>query len=430
MRVLLLRFAFILALLLGIVLALAACGDDDDDDNGGAAGDDDDDNDDESPADDDTSPTDDDDDDDTAPPTYEWQIETVIEAGFFCPSSTWGPVRCHATAIGPDNQPVIAFYDATKLDICAAIRTAKGWTVETIEEDADVGLDPSVAVDSTGRIAVAYFKSTTKEVKVAFKSPGGSWDIYSMGVVGGLQGIGGWPNIRFDANDRANIVTYRFMMLSILYIRETGAGEFDQQVPWGSSVIYEKSPAFEFDSQGRVGAVWQNEEDDYATRKFYYGLWDFTNNAQKTTVTQMAADTSKDYFAFAFDAADTPHVFFTQGEPLQLVMATTTTGTDWDMEAVPDESDQLNGPIEAGHSADGTVWLAYSSDFPLTPRVAKLADGEWTLYDVVDNDEGEYGKNPALAIGPDGLPGVAYMYMPDYVNGQLKFARMVEVDAK
>jgi hypothetical protein len=425
-----LRFVLVLALLFGVAFAYLGCssstssGDDDSAD--------DDDNDDQSPTtdddDDDQSPADDDDDASPVPPQYNWAVETVAGPGYQCEDSSLSgsEIRCHALAFTSTGSPVVAFYDdAAGGGLNVAYKTGSGtaWTTDAVETATDTGRDPSVAVDKTGRIGVAYFNVSTKDLMCAFKPEGGAWTITTVATnVGGFLGIGGWPTLKFDAKNKANVMGFNANSGDIFYYTEGASGT------WTSADIFSqladtKAPDFEFDSKGLPGMAWQVEQNNFADEVTFYGTYDLVKTAKDTQVDSEAVTGTNNYFAFAFDATDVPHIFFNVGSPMQVIMAVNTSGSTWHETAVPDTSDQLYGPIEARLGSDGAVWVSYACQEPLTPRLGRLADGGWTLYDVLDNNKNQFGERPALSVDPDGLPGVVYMYGDDAIDQNLYYAK-------
>ncbi|NLH51022.1 MAG: hypothetical protein GX444_20795 [Myxococcales bacterium] len=356
-----------------------------------------------------------------------WEVEAVTDPGFTCTDSANAWIKCYSIAFTPDGDPVVAVYDETNFDLQVGIRSAKGeWFLETVDSDGEVGRDPSIDVDSTGRIGVAYYTNDTTEIRVAMKSPGGNWKISSLGSVGGFMDIGGKPYLRFNSNDMAQVAGYKFLTGEVDYWQETAAGGWEKKRPFQQSA-YGYGPVFDLDSQDHPGLVWQNEEDDYATRAFYFGYWNLeTEGGQVSTIYSGPDPSGTPYHSFAFDGADTPHAFYALGLPMQISMATYVDST-WQKSKVPDDSSQLTGPVEARRDPDGNLWISYGSDYPLTPRLGHLVGDTWSFIDVLDNTASQYGKKPSFNLDADGLPGVVYYYQPDIMNGQLMYARMTGI---
>jgi len=356
--------------------------------------------------------------------------ETVVSEGYTCLDSIWTSIRCHHAAFHPLGYPVVAYYNQTAGDLVVAIRTGKGWDSETVDSEGDVGRDPWVAVDGNGRIAVAYWRVDTKEMKIAFKSQGGSWNVYSLGAHGGMFEAGGDPHLLFDAENKANLTSFKTTLLGsdIWYWVETTEGEWNSTMlfQWMTSYV---SPYIALNSSGLPGMAWYNYSYETYMNDVYFGTFDLNAAANYYDIVTLSTDdASYPGIAFAYDANDIPHVFYSYDSPMDIVEATSDDNyATWNKVRVPDENEQLSGPIQTMLASDGGLWLSYASDFPLTPRLARYNGEDWTIWEVLDNDASEYGKRPSLAVDADGLPGVVYMYEPDAANGQLKFAQMVGV---
>ena len=78
-----------------------------------------------------------------------------------------------AIAVGPDGLPVIAYYDATngnlKVAKCAnAACSGGGSTISTVDSSVnDVGWFPSMAIGTDGLAVIAYYDATNLDLKVA-----------------------------------------------------------------------------------------------------------------------------------------------------------------------------------------------------------------------------------------------------------------------
>lgn len=89
-----------------------------------------------------------------------WAEETVdVGLGYNAPA---------AIAIENNGTPVFAYFDAVNLDLRFARRTGPStFTKELIATAGDTGRGPSIAVSTTGEIAVSFYDSTARMVKVA-----------------------------------------------------------------------------------------------------------------------------------------------------------------------------------------------------------------------------------------------------------------------
>jgi hypothetical protein len=424
-----LRYFVVLVMALAIAALFGACGSSS---SSSTAADDD-----ATPADDDATPTDDDDDDnddaspadddDDASPQVAWAIQTVLPSGYVCKDGATSTVRCHALAFTAAGDPVIAWYDGANgggLKVATQTGPNSAWSIDAIETTTNTGRDPSVAVDATGRIGIAYFNVETTSVMFASLIPGGNWTTETVADVHGIFGAGGWPTLHFHSPDNlAHIAAVDGFSGDVYYFIEGAAGAWTQTTLF-KQVGGTKGPDFDFDSHGLPGLAWQNSGQSVVLDT-YFGTYDLNQTAKDELVNATGVPSYELYFGTTYDAADAPPVFYNYsavGDPMQVAMAVNA-GTGWQKSFVPDNSQQLEGPLEAHHHTDA-VWVSYACDYPETPRLAKLENENWTLYDVLDNNQSQFGKHPAFNLDADGLPGVVYTYLD--LNGvqSLNYAKM------
>lgn len=116
------------------------------------------------------------------------------------------PSAPDATAIsaGPKGLHVF-FHDAATGSLYHAANASGDWQIETVEGSGghDVGSFCSAAVHSTsGRVHVAYYDATTRDLKYARKDPGGSWVRKVLDVQGD---VGAHASIAIDAAGAVHI---------------------------------------------------------------------------------------------------------------------------------------------------------------------------------------------------------------------------------
>ena len=71
----------------------------------------------------------------------------------------------------------IAYYDATNSALKLAHGTAGAYTVEVVDDSADVGTWPDMMIDDQGAVHIAYQDVTNQDLKYAVGSPGGTWTL-------------------------------------------------------------------------------------------------------------------------------------------------------------------------------------------------------------------------------------------------------------
>jgi subtilisin family serine protease len=108
-----------------------------------------------------------------------------------------------------DSQGVLhaVYYNAVKQDIIYTTRNTSGkWSVgKTIDSRGNVGSQLSIAVDSTGKVSVAYFDNTNTAVKYA-NFNGVKW---STRTIESAKHVGTSPSLAFDIDGNAFVAYYR-----------------------------------------------------------------------------------------------------------------------------------------------------------------------------------------------------------------------------
>ena len=86
-------------------------------------------------------------------------------------------------AIDPTGKPAIAYYNATVGDLDYARFDGKAWKRSTIDSKKIVGQSPSLAFDTTGNPVVAYYRKTSGDLRV-MRHDGTQWVRYDVDVAG------------------------------------------------------------------------------------------------------------------------------------------------------------------------------------------------------------------------------------------------------
>ncbi len=108
-----------------------------------------------------------------------------------------------------DSQGVLhaAWYDTDKGRLLYATRDAEGLWSDPIgvDNEGDVGAMPSIAVDLTGKVGIAYFDLTNTGVKFA-QSNGRTW---STGMIEDDKHVGTNPSLAYDIDGNAYVAYYK-----------------------------------------------------------------------------------------------------------------------------------------------------------------------------------------------------------------------------
>jgi hypothetical protein len=86
-------------------------------------------------------------------------------------------------ALDASGRPAIAYYDSTQTALKFARFDGVRWSVQTIEADGDVGINPSLAFDEAGRPGVSYYDRTHADLRFAAWD-GAAWRLSTVDAEG------------------------------------------------------------------------------------------------------------------------------------------------------------------------------------------------------------------------------------------------------
>ena len=112
-------------------------------------------------------------------------------------------------ALDSSDNPCISYthgslYEYQNRTLKYAQWTGTSWNIETVDSGGDVGLSPSLALDSSGNPHISYTDYTNKNLKYARWS-GSAWSIEVVDAMGDTVGL---TSIALDSEDRPHISYY------------------------------------------------------------------------------------------------------------------------------------------------------------------------------------------------------------------------------
>jgi uncharacterized delta-60 repeat protein len=133
----------------------------------------------------------------------QWEPTRVIDATPLC--GLFSSIQ-----VNRDNQPMIAYYDRAHGDLKFAETTNFGqtWTIRTLDRTGVTGLYPSLQVDMSGRPLIAYYRQSSGDLVFAARNSTGRW---------GLQVV----DSQGDVGRGARLVTQDFIYPVIGYVDDT-----------------------------------------------------------------------------------------------------------------------------------------------------------------------------------------------------------------
>ncbi len=351
--------------------------------------------------------------------------------------------------------PRISYYDSGRGTLKYAIKTGShSWTVQTVDDSADVGLSSSLAMDAGGNPHISYYDDTQNNLKYASWT-GSAWDITTVDIPGS---VGLYTSLKIDSAGHPHISYFDSKNDAIKYARWTGSNWIIQTIASGIGSASQEGmgTSLVLDSQDRpriayydgknkelrvalwTGITWlirivDNTDNtgkypsmaiDNADR-LHVSYYNVTNKSLRYAVgaadgsswNKQTIDTDSNglYTSIALDNANFPHIAYFEdiGDNLRYARWT---GTQW--EKVTVDSEGIVGWFASlGLDNLGRPHISYYDYGNRNLKYATWNGSAWQIQ-IVD-DYGEVGQNTSLAFMPNGSPAISYY---DATNGDLKFA--------
>jgi hypothetical protein len=307
-----------------------------------------------------------------------------------------------------EGNPRIAYFDDTHDDLRYAFWDGSAWQDLVVDFVGEVGLHPSLVLDSAGNPRISYYDITNKHLKYAYWT-GSAW---SASTIDSNPNVGSYSSIDLDSNNNPYIAySYYYEEnnvpksgnLKLIYWFGTNwvTLTLDNN---GITGLY---PSIKLDASNRYHIAYYNKTD--TGLKFYF--WD----GGSYKITTLDAPSVGMYPSLGMDGSDNPHIayFSDYDDDLKYMYYD---GISWHKELVDTVGstgffpslalDAVGHPHIAYYSATGTM-LKYA-----------YGTGSGWLFGTIDAP-GDVGWNPSIAMGPGDFPAVSYY---SATLGDLKYA--------
>ena len=336
-----------------------------------------------------------------------WKSETVAPMG----AITNMQADRVTTSMGfAGGQPVIAYHHAADAALRVAWGGSKGWTIDEVASGRKDGETPSLAVDPSGNVGIAYAHSVTigGGTMYAYHS-GGAWTVEKIG-----SGYTAHPALKYDPDGNAHVV---FGDGNVGYAVKSGGAwtvETADQ-PDGSP----EKLAMDLDADNYPFASMQvSITDDQGNYIYAFGVAFKDASGWQVGYLDQNPLNMANYSAVTFDKSGNPLIAVTKDDTQDL-MAYWWQG-HWAI-----------NPIEADFAVGDYVSIA--KDSAGNPAVAYYNSSYGYLtfapYDAswapeFADKEGNVGRYTSLAFDADDYGAISYY---DVTNENLKLARQVFV---
>jgi len=347
-----------------------------------------------------------------------WVSETVLE-GYVNNENK----RYYSLAFLSDGTPIVAYYEATGMNLVVAEYTAGGWVHTNIDTDGDVGMYAFIDVDSTDRIGIAYYYADEKDLRVAFREEGRGW---SIEIVDTQYEIGHQSKIRFNNQDEAQVFACTKNAWALNHYWKQ-LGEWQMEKRFGNtSSDFNECYAIDMDSIGYPGFAWTDWEDyepyekDDGYDKMLAGRWHPLYGWEYELI-WMGQSIDRDFCAFTWAENDQPTAFFITDDVPIIQFAVPVLGI-WNIYQLNDETIGPNGPLSAGHDSDGNIYLGYTDALGGRPRMATRIGPAWYYEHPLDDTQ--YGSHLYVRVAPDDQPAFIFT---DVTTSRLMYAKRFEI---
>ncbi len=361
-------------------------------------------------------------------PGGEWQTAPIP-----VPSISEYPVL--ALALDGDGRPHVATTGSTAdftPFLLYAHASPAGWVSETIELEGNAAFYISLALDSGNRPVILYQAYDTNhqdEILWLARREASGWTHQSLAHAAHIVG----SSLALDAADRAHVVFSDLEPARLVYLRQTGNG---WQTRVESDTGYVLSLALDDAARPHIAYTNANEDIVYAvlgdagwerttipmvghagshntllldangaahisTLQYAQGLYYATNRGGAWAAMPVAVeDPVGDRHALALDADDRPYLLYTQPSVEELRWAVKD-GDTWATSLVADLSGLPLYELElaAAIGPNGVPWIAYVDEPGNALIVGTRPGGAWSLEPITTA-----GGDLALAVGHDNRP--------------------------
>jgi hypothetical protein len=332
-------------------------------------------------------------------------------------------------ALDGTNLPHLSYYEANNGDLrYATVMPETGkWKVETVERDADAGVDSSLGLydpQGTPRPVIAYYDVSHKALKGAFRAKSG-WVKKFLDPRQQNDSLdrGRHTSIRVEnANDKhiAHIAYIDNLSKDLYYVRwnldklddvaqprlvDSGFSQIDGQ-QYGSGIL-DDATGIAFDSNGAPIIAYRDSKTADLKVAFYEADKDRWNTTfvDNDPISDTNLEDLGQFLSLAVDSVDNVHVAYYDRTNLALKYAQFD-GSDWAIETV-DRGNVGAYASLALRAEDRSPFIAY---FDATQGAVKIAhkkrDGTWQVESVAS--QGLPGFYVQIAVTTTGWPAIAY----------------------
>lgn len=269
-------------------------------------------------------------------------------------------------AYDPYGRLHMAYYDGTAKNLKYAMRNADGtWSaVTTIDASPQAGTQLSIAIDPYGLPGIAYYDAGTGHLKYAHFS-GAAWSITTADA----SGVTGWqPSLIYTNAAKPYIAYFAASTLDLRVASLNGSRWSIAAVDTKGNVGFVPSIAYD-KATGVIGVAYQD------LTKSWYKYASSTGGSWKIGVIDTTTHAAGGALSLAFDAAHLPEVTYNDAYNLNLMYARSN-GSSWFVQQVNGSAHGMAANL--GFANTGAADILYYNYFGGDIEHARLLNGIWS----------------------------------------------------
>jgi hypothetical protein len=327
-------------------------------------------------------------------------LQVVDEAGTVGENSS--------LALDPAGRVHIAYYANSGKDLAyAGQQQDDSWISERPDGKDDVGRHASIAFDPAGLLHVAYHNASEKDLMLATKQAGGAWTVE---VVDGDGDVGEHTSLAFDTAGAPHISYYDRRNKDLMYATRQGDGA------WTTQAVDSQNDVGEYTSLALdlFGAVHISYYD--ADGKDLKHASRGTDGSWRVQIVDSDGDVGK-YTSLAFDPSGVAHISYYGETGKDLRYAITGDAGSWTSQTV-DSQASVGKHTSLTFDTTGRARISYYDESARDLKYAvRLANQSWALRSV--DSDGDVGQYTSIAVDDLGHAHVSYY---DAAGTNLKYA--------
>jgi hypothetical protein len=215
-------------------------------------------------------------------------------------------------AVDPNGYPHISYYDEDNGDLKHAYKDSQGWHIEKVDVGGNsnsgtsainVGKYSAIAVDSSGRIHIAYYDDSSDDLRYATRSSSGSWS-GGWDLIDNAGDVGKFCSIAIDSSRKAHVSYYDASSSKLKYAYQNSSGN------WQVTTVSDSSNTGKYtdiacDSNNRIHVSFYDTANDTLKYGFYCN-----SKWQTVAVDERAGSSDDQNTSITLDNRDQAHISY------------------------------------------------------------------------------------------------------------------------